>query len=266
VGRGRQAAERGARPARRTSLTKVALTFTLRSRVPGVKDQQRRGGWAGVGLVAQPLVATQRRHRALVQRDLPGLAELGTMHGEHAVFDVEVLVVQADRLPDPQARDGKQPDQRLVGRALQQVAQGRRGCDQRGDVSSGIQVGHRPMGSGQEQAGGWHLDCRVQGVQVGGDAAHHRHPKRQPAPARARRQAHPGHRVLDGDHDRILLFQVVDELGEELGVAFQLEPQGAADPQIVGEQLPQRAHAAPCGHGRAGHPARRGPPWRRPRW
>jgi hypothetical protein len=48
------------------------------------------------------------------------------MHGEHAVLAVEVAVVEADRLPDPQARDGKQADQRLVGRGLQAVAQGGR--------------------------------------------------------------------------------------------------------------------------------------------
>jgi hypothetical protein len=57
--------------------------------------------------------------------------------------------------------------------------------------------------------------------------------------------------VLDGDRDRIVLLQVVDELGEELGAAFQLEPQGAADPQIVAQRGPKRAHAAPVGHGRA---------------
>lgn len=151
-----------------------------------------------MGLVAQPPVAAQCRHRAWMQRDLPGLAELGTAHGEHAVLAVQVGVVEADRLPDPQARDGKQADQRLVGRGLQPIAQGRRSREQRGDVGVGIQVGHRPVASGREQAGGWHLDCRVKGRQVGGEAPHHRHPKRQPAAAGPLGQAHPGHRVLDG--------------------------------------------------------------------
>ena len=55
-------------------------------------------------------VAAQRRDRARVQRDLPGLAELATPDGEQPLLGVEVATVQADRLADPQPFSrGSQP-------------------------------------------------------------------------------------------------------------------------------------------------------------
>jgi hypothetical protein len=92
-------------------------------------------------------------------------------------------------------------------------------------------------------------------VQVAEEPAQHRHPKRQPT-APARWQTHPGHHVIDGDRVRTLIVEVADELGQELGMAFEREPEAAADPQVLLELAAEidrgkTGHDTPPGQGRA---------------
>ncbi len=77
------------------------------------------------------------------------------------------------------------------------------------------------------------------------------------------RQRRPGQRVLDGDRGDLGVVEVVDELGEQLAGALELVAHRAADRQVVGERLAQRAHATPAGHGRARVAAPQYRPWRR---
>jgi hypothetical protein len=85
---------------------------------------------------------------------------------------------------------------------------------------------------------------RVEAVQVGGEAAHHRQSERPPATAAARGQCRPRERLLDGDGLGADLLEVVDELGEQLSGALELVAERATDPQVVGERVAKRAHAA----------------------
>jgi hypothetical protein len=72
-------------------------------------------------------------------------------------------------------------------------------------------------------------------------------------PAGATGQRGPRHRVLHGDHVRVVLFQVGDELAEQFLRAVQCGAQRAAHSQVVGQGVAQRAHAAASdpGQGRA---------------
>ena len=159
-------------------------------------------------------VVAQRRGGGRVQRDLAGLAELTAGHREDAAAGVEVTKVEADRFPDPQAADCQQADQGLVSECPQRGPQPFGRVNQGGEVVTGIQVGHRPVRLGRQQARWWHLCGRVEETQPAGEAAYDRQAHPQPAAAGALGQGHPGHRVLDGDRGDAVVFQVGEELGQ----------------------------------------------------
>ena len=85
----------------------------------GEGDEERRVLGLGHQLIAQRVVLPQRVHDAGVQRDQPGLAELGLADQQHALGPVDVVAVELDRLADAKAASGEQPDQRVVGRRPQ---------------------------------------------------------------------------------------------------------------------------------------------------
>jgi hypothetical protein len=219
--------------------------------VPGAGYQQRITAWPREHLAAEPLVGLQRGHRGLVQREQPPLAELGVRHDQHPLSCVEVAVIEGQGFADPHAGYRQQPDQGLDGGGAQRGPQPLRLGKQRRDVSSGIQVGDRAVTAAWQQAGRDDLSSRVEGAQVGGEATGHRHAERKPARARAGRQGGPGQRVRRRDRDRSGLFQVTDELGEQPGVAVQLESHAAAQVQVAGQCLAQPGHDRLPGHGRA---------------
>ena len=66
-------------------------------------------------LVPQCRVPGQRGGRAGVQRDQPGLPELGVPDGEHALISVKVAAIEGERFTDPDAAGCQQADQGLVG-------------------------------------------------------------------------------------------------------------------------------------------------------
>jgi len=156
-------------------------------------------------------VAAQRIGCGGVQRQQPGLAELGLAHGQHAADEVEVTAVEADRLTDPHPGHREQADQRLVGGHAQRKPQAGGGRDQRRDVSAGVKVRSGPARPPWDQVRGRHLRRGVDGMQVGGEAADRREPQRMPAlvPAWQRR---PRQRVCGGDRLGSGVFQIGDEL------------------------------------------------------
>jgi hypothetical protein len=172
-----------------------------------------------------------------VQRQQAGLAELALAHGHHAGGLVEVAGVQGDRLADPHAGDGQQPDQGRVGRRAEPTRQPGGSCEHGGDVAGGIQVGGGAVSLAGDEPRWRHLGGGVDGAQVGGEPAHGRQPHRPPPGRGVGRQGRPRQGVADGDRGGLALLQVGDELGQQLLGAFQLEPQRPADAQVVGHGL-----------------------------
>jgi hypothetical protein len=122
--------------------------------------------------VAQPQVTAQRVGRGWVQRDQPGLAELGLADGQDAGVKAGVWPVEADCFADPHAGDREQPDQGLVGRCPQREPQPGGRCDEGGDVVTGIQAGSGPARPPRDQVHWRHLSRGVNGAQVGREASH----------------------------------------------------------------------------------------------
>ena len=58
------------------------------------------------------------RGNVLVDLHVRGLADR-----DQAGVEVDVLALKRDRLPDPHAGDGKQPEQRLIARRAQRTGQ-----------------------------------------------------------------------------------------------------------------------------------------------
>jgi hypothetical protein len=83
---------------------------------PGQRGEEGRILSARLQLLAQPGVVSQRLHAAGLQRDQPGFAELGLADQQHPIRPVDVVPVELDRLPDPKASGGQQPDHGAVGR------------------------------------------------------------------------------------------------------------------------------------------------------
>jgi len=212
--------------------------------------QQRAADRTRELLVTQPPVALQRRHRARVQRDLPPLTELGRSHDEQSGLGVEVLVIEPDDLTDAHPGDGEQADQRLDRRGPQRGPQPLGLGQQRRDVGVGVQVGHRAAAPGGQQSDRRDLGGRVERAQVGGETTDYRHAVPQPAWTATGGQPHPGHRVGHGDRARLPLLQINDELGQQLRVAGEAEPQAAPQGQVVGQRCLQPGHDTP-GQGRA---------------
>jgi hypothetical protein len=76
-----------------------------------------------------------------VERDLPGASVLAAAHAEPPLEQLDVRTVKRDRLADPHASHGQQPDQRLIGGGLQWRADPARRAHQRLDLGFRIQVG-----------------------------------------------------------------------------------------------------------------------------
>ena len=109
-----------------------------------------------------------------------------------------------------------------------------------------------PWPAGGQQVGGGDLARRVERRHISGEAAHDPEPLTPPVRVSVDWQPGPHQRQLGRDPFRARLLQEVDEVLKQPLVGFELEPDTAADPQIVLERLAKRDHAAPpSGHGRA---------------
>ena len=159
-----------------------------------------------------------------MQRQEALLAVLGVPDQERVLLRVEIVTVCGDRFAHPDAGGGQKPDQGLVGGHPQRRAK-HGGClEQGGHLGGGIQIrcGPRPLAA--QQPGRGDLGGRVDGAQVGGEAADHR--QALGLPGRGAGGTHrPGQGVLDGDRGRCVRVQVVHELCQVPARVIEYETQ-----------------------------------------
>jgi hypothetical protein len=219
---------------------------------PGAGEEERRGVGVRAELVAAPGVIAQVACGGRVQRDQPGLAELGVCNGQDAFGEVDLVAVQAHGLPGPQAGHGHQPDEGGEGRGPQRVGERSGRVHQRGDLLRGIEERRcRPAAAAGQKVLRRDLGASVQDRQVSGEDPHHRQPGRPPGWVGLGGQGGPGQRGLDGQTDRAALLQERDELAEQPPVGIHLVTQVAPHLQILLGGLTQGAHHAPApGQGR----------------
>ena len=125
------------------------------------------------GLPPEPRIARQGSHRAGVQWHHAMLAELGVSHYQQLAPGVEVLVINADRLPDPDTADRQQARAGSGEWPPQPGPQRGRRLDERADFGRGVQIRRGPAHPGTEQACRDDLRRGIQAVQAGGEAEHH---------------------------------------------------------------------------------------------
>jgi hypothetical protein len=80
-----------------------------------------------------------------VDGDLAALAELAVDHPDQLPRSVDVITGEADRLADPDAGDGHQPDHRLRRRRMQLAAQPSRRAHHPLDVRRRKEERDRPL-------------------------------------------------------------------------------------------------------------------------
>jgi hypothetical protein len=186
-----------------------------------------------------------------VQRDQPGLAELGLADVQHALGPVDVVAIQLDRFADAQSCRGQQPDQRVIGHRPQRLGDrlGRRGHDRR-DVGVGVEEDLAPAPAIGHQAQRGHLGGRVDAAHIAGE------PADGGDPPGADRRDHLGlaglHPVQRGGDGHSLFAAVVHEgreVRQQIRCLGHLVPQRTAKPQVVIDRLAKFGHAAPPGQG-----------------
>jgi hypothetical protein len=151
-----------------------------------------------------------------VQRQLPGLAELGLADGQHARVRVKVAAFQAERLAEPGPGGEQQPYHGLHRDRLPGRVKPARSLDQRGDIGLGIQIWHSPPGAAGQQASWRDLRLRVGGVQPAGEPADRRQPLSLPGPGPAGGLCGPCQRQLGRDCARARRLGEDGELLEQL--------------------------------------------------
>ena len=207
----------------------------------GRGQEQRRVGRTGVMLIPQGRVPGQRGGRAGVQRDQPGLPELGVPDGEHALVSVEVAAGEGERFPDSDAACCEKADQGLVGGGPEPGPQRSGRGDDGADLGTGVDVRGRAVVPAADQAGRGNLDRRVGAVQVGGEPADHAEPDRLPCLRGPGREHRPCQGVFGGDRVRAAVVEPADELAQQPSGGLEPEAQRAPQRQVVFQRVPQRA-------------------------
>jgi hypothetical protein len=178
------------------------------------------------------------------------LAELRPPYRDHLLLPVDVVPVEAHRLPRAHAGGGDEPDEGLVGGSSQRRAQGPGGRHQRRDIGVGVQVGVDTAGPEGQQVTRWDLGVRIESLQIAGEPAHQGQAPGPPNRGAARRLGGPGQCQLGGDRRGASRFQVGDELRKLDAVIDVLAPQRAVQAEIVIEGLVESGdHAGSPGHG-----------------
>ena len=101
------------------------------------------------------------------------------------------------------------------------------------DVGLGVEVGNSPMVDIGQQTRGWHLGRRIEGLQVGGEAADHRQAGAPSAWAYVLRLLCPCDGVLGGDGVGADLLEVADEVSEQTTVGLELVAERPADREVL---------------------------------
>jgi len=187
-----------------------------------------------------------------MQREPAVFTELGIVDLQLAGAQVDIAPVERDRFSHSHAGAAQEAEQGLVGCSSQGRPQGSGGPHQAGDVRRRVQIGSAPLPPAGDQLQGGHLDRGVDALQVAGKAAHRAEPIRPAARGRPSGRGRPCHGSLNGNRAGPAALEVAEEVGQQAVVALELEPEPAADGQVVGGSLTELAahHRAP-GHGRA---------------
>ena len=238
----------------------------------GAAQRDKQGVCLGVRveLAAALLIALQRLQGAGLQRHVARLAELRTADEQGSASPSSMSsAIWTQRLADAQAGGRQQPDQRLVGRGAQRLADraARRG-HQRQRVVVCVDERRAPRARDPDQAGRRHLGARVDPGEIAREPADGCHPMagdgaasgpvavQRPRERRGRRHvvAVAGVEILH--EPRQLASGIVELVAEQ-----------APQPQIVIEVAGQRAHgvaqatAARLDAGDRDRPWRRRPSW-----
>jgi hypothetical protein len=223
---------------------------------PGAATGEEEAGSRGARaqLVAAGRVGRERRRGGLVQRHLTGLAQLGTPDREHPLLEIHVRAVQRHRLTGAQPGDRHQPDQGLEARRPKRVRQRAGGDHQRGDLRRGEQIRRETRRPTGQQTLRWDLGVGLNGLEVRGEAADHRQPRRPPGRARRAGLGGPPEGGLGGDPGEAPPLAVADEIGEHASLLTQRVAHTAAHPQVVLGRSGERAHRRAPGHGRTSRP------------
>ena len=219
---------------------------------PDTGEEERARARPGAQTVTLGRIAAQHLGGGRVQRHEPGAIVLGVPDGDQAGVEVDVVALERDRLADPHAGHGEQPEQRLVARRAQRMRQPARFCQQPADVRLGEQVGGGAPATSGEHAGRRDLGRWVDRLQVAGERPDDPEPFRPLVRINVNRQPRPTDREFGGDRGRARGLDISDELRELAPVLLELEPERATHPQIVIGMLLEAAHrSAPPGHGAA---------------
>ena len=185
-----------------------------------------------------------------MQRHQPLPAKLRVCDRDHARGQVDVLSLKRDCLPDPHARDGEQAQQRLVARRPDRRAK-HSGClKQSTDLLLRPQVGGGPALAGAEHIARWHLGLGIDRLHVERKRPCRAQPLRPLNRLHTPRQLCPGDREIASDRDSAGSLEIGGQLRQHLSLAHELEPQRAAQTQILINVRLKAAHRGSLpGHG-----------------
>ena len=217
---------------------------------PRVEEERRRRRARPV-VVAQPCVLAQLAGRRGVQWHFALFALLGSANVQSTVAQVNVGAVKPERLARPQRARGHQPDHCLHARGAQPRRQASRGSEQRSDVLLAVEVWRDPRPAGGQQVLGRNLAVRVDRRHVPSEPADHPEPLPPPMRVSVDRELGEHHRQLGRDVRDARALQERDVLLEQVLGVLELEPELAADGQVVVQRSAQVGHDRSSGQGSA---------------
>ena len=88
-------------------------------RAPLFADEECRAERGGPERVAAPGVISERGNGGQMDRNEPGLAELGVADGQQSRVEIDILTLEPQRFTDPQSGDRKQAENAIIGPAVQ---------------------------------------------------------------------------------------------------------------------------------------------------
>jgi hypothetical protein len=214
------------------------------------RHEEARVAWVRAELVAPARVALERIQDRRVQGYVARLVELRFADEQNALGPVDVGAVELDRLADPHAGRGEQPDQRLVSHGDQQLANSFP-ClrHQRQDLGVGVDERRPPLLAKPDQPGGRDLGPWVDPGHVPREAPDDQQPHpRHHAPRRHLRLERPGQRQLDRDVFGADRVEVSGEAPPQTRVIMELVAKRPTQPQVILDVLNEAGHRAAPGH------------------
>src|SRR3546814_1016383 len=76
--------------------------------------------------VAAPGVVPQHGNRGRMDRNEPGLAELGVADGQKTCVEIDIVTLNPQHFTDPQSGDSKQAENAIIGPAMQALRRANR--------------------------------------------------------------------------------------------------------------------------------------------